>query len=179
MSLVVILQYLFAVLCVATALYVAFGRNTLRTSIAFFVQIAAAGGVLMGLNADYLALSILAVALAGTILVISFSSIIMGSLKGDSREQDKPMKIRVASILGMALGLASGIALGACFLSEPFLSRVKAGTVLGSGDATTSIHVLGRMMLGSQLVVFEILALVVLVTVIGAGLLLRKIEHGR
>jgi NADH:ubiquinone oxidoreductase subunit 6 (subunit J) len=170
MMLATVLGYFFAVTCVIASIYVVTSRDLLRISIAFFIEIASVGGVLLSLNADYLALIVFAVGLIGTILVISFSSVIMGSLKDSlATMKEKPL----TRVWGMLLGIGVGSAIGWAFLSAPILEMAQDTEPAKEID----VLLLGRMMLGEQLPVFEILAVLVLIVVIGAGLLLRKPSH--
>lgn len=167
------LSAFFVVMCVLASLYVAFSRDLLRTSIAFFIELASVGGVLLGLNADYLALIMFMVGLMGTVLVISFASVIMGSLKESLKSKRTPGssgKERATRALGMILGLSVGAAIGWAFLTAPFLQSSE----VVHAETQMDVDILGKTLLGDQVVVFEILAVMVLLVVIGAGLLLRK-----
>lgn len=161
-----VLTYFFATICIGASLYVALSNDMLRGTIAFFVELAAISGVLLTLNADYLAVVVFVVALMGTALVISFSSVITGSLK---TQEQKP-QTTVAKVFGMAIGLALGATIGWTFLSISYSTEVPAALSPTAGG----INAIGRMMLGEQLVVLELLAMIVLIVVVGAGLLLRK-----
>lgn len=163
-----VLSYFFATTCIVASLYVAISKDMLRGTIAFFVELAAISGVLLTLNADYLAVVVFVVALLGTVLVISFSSVITGSLK--SQHQSQNAQTSVARVLGMFLGLGLGATIGWAFLSISYSTNVPAALSPAAGE----INAIGRMMLGEQLVVLELLAMIVLIVVVGAGLLLRK-----
>jgi NADH:ubiquinone oxidoreductase subunit 6 (subunit J) len=173
MTTTAVLGEVFGAICVIAAAYAAFSRDLLRVSIAFFVELAAVSGVLLTLNADYLALVVFCCGLMGTILVISFSSAIMGSLKTSFRnELEGSGGSRLARAFGMALGLAVGAAIGWALLTAPFVDVSAEATVAKEPD----VHLLGKMMLGEQVAVFELLGVVLLVVVVGAGLLLRRDE---
>lgn len=171
MTLAAILGYFFVATCVLSAIYAAFSRDLLRVSIAFFIELASVGGVLLSLNADYLALSIFVVGLMGTIVVISFSTVIMGSLKESfQREAQTSGSGTATRVLGMALGLGIGAAIAWAFLTAPFLDLSNPPPVSNEAD----VMLLGRTMLGEQVAVFELLGILILLVVVGAGLLLRK-----
>lgn len=171
MTATVLLGYFFGAVCILASIYVALSRDLLRVTIAFFIELASISGVLLTLNAAYLALVVLAVALIGTVLVISFSSVIMGSLKTSFGHETATGRSLVTKIFGMALGLGLGGALGWAFLAGPAVNQQVA--ISNDSEAIGSV-VIGRMMLGEQVVVMELLAMMVLVVVVGAGLLLRK-----
>lgn len=165
------LGYFFVATCLVSAIYAAASRDLFRVSIAFFIELTSVGGVLLTLNADYLALVVFTVGLMGTILVTLFSSIIMGSLKDCfEREMDGAGRTKAARVLGMLLGLSVGAAIGWAFLTAPFLDITKEAVPTRDVD----VQLLGRMMLGDQVVVFELLGVLILLVVVGAGLLLRK-----
>lgn len=171
MTFAALLGYFFVLSCVLTAAYAAFSRDLLRVSIAFFIELASVGGVLLTLNADYLALIVFSVGLMGTILFISFSTIIMGSLKTSFQsETNGSGRGRATRFFGMLLGFCVGGAIGWAFLNAPFLDVTQQPAALREAD----VQLLGRMMLGEQLAVFELLGIMVLLVVVGAGLLLRK-----
>ncbi len=167
----IVLGYFFAIVCVISTIYAAVSRDLFRVTIAFFVEITCVSGVLLTLNADYIALIVFTLGLMGTILVISFSSVIQGSLKDSFRAEavDSGSR-RVTRLFGMILGLGLGAAIGWAFLTAPFLDVTKTPVISQEVD----VVVLGRMMLGEQLAVFELLGVMILVVVVGAGLLLRK-----
>lgn len=171
MSETVLLGYFFGAICVIAAIYVALSRDLLRVTIAFFVELASLSGVLLTLNAAYLALVVLAVALIGTVLVISFSRVIMGSLKSSFHRESAVGRSLVTRIFGMFLGLGLGAAIGWAFLTGPSAGQLALSST--DGEAVGAV-LLGRMMLGEQVVVMQLLAVMVLVVVVGAGLLLRK-----
>jgi NADH:ubiquinone oxidoreductase subunit 6 (subunit J) len=171
MSASLLLGYFFVGVCILSAIYAAVSRDLFRVSIAFFIELASVGGVLLSLNADYLALVVFAVGLMGTMLVLSFSSIIMGSLKDSFRaEVERSGRGRLTRAFGMVLGLGVGGAIGWGFLTAPFLDVKKEAVMSQGADVLT----LGRMMLGDQLAVFELMGVLILLVVVGAGLLLRK-----
>ena len=171
MTATIVLGHFFAVVCVIATIYAALSRDLFRVTIAFFVELTCVSGVLLTLNADYIALIVFALGLMGTILVISFSSVILGSLKDSFRaEAEDSGSRRVTRLFGMFLGLGLGAAIGWAFLTAPFLDVTKTPVVSQEVD----VVVLGRMMLGEQLAVFELLGVMILVVVVGAGLLLRK-----
>lgn len=174
MTATALLGYLFVVICVISTLYAAISRDLLRVSIAFFVELSSVGVVLLTLNADYLALIIFAIGLMGTILVIAFSSVIMGSLKDSFlSELETSRTKRLPRAVGMLIGLGVGAAVGWAFLTAPFLDFTKQPIVSSDAD----VLLIGRMLLGDHLVVFELLGIMVLLVVVGAGLLLRKPEN--
>ncbi|MBI3543992.1 MAG: NADH-quinone oxidoreductase subunit J [Deltaproteobacteria bacterium] len=166
-----LLGYFFVGVCVIAAIYAAVSRDLFRVSIAFFVELSSVGGVLLSMNADYLALVVFAVGLMGTILVLSFSSIIMGSLKESFRaDVEQSGRSRLTRAFGMILGIGVGVAIGWAFVTAPFLDSKKEAVAAKAVD----VQVLGRMMLGDQIAVFELLGVMILLVVVGAGLLLRK-----
>lgn len=169
MSATAVTGYLFGAICLLASIYVGLSRDLMRVTIAFFVELAALGVVLLTLNADYLALVVLAVAVLGTVLVISFSSIILGSLKDSFKREAESGKGLLTRLFGMALGLGLGAAIGWAFFTGP-----AAGEMPPPESPAIGAGVLGRMMLGEQIVVLELLAMMVLVVVVGTGLLLRK-----
>ena len=171
MTWTIVLGYFFAVVCVLSTIYAALSRDLLRVTIAFFIEMTCVSGVLLTLNADYIALVVFTLGLMGTILVTSFSSVILGSLKESFRaEVEHSGSRRVTRLFGMVLGLGVGAAIGWAFLTAPFLDVTKTPYISQEVD----VVVLGRMMLGEQLAVFELLGVMILVVVVGAGLLLRK-----
>lgn len=171
MTLAAVLGYLFAGTLLGSAIYAAFSRDLLRVSIAFFIELASVGGVLLSLNADYLALVVFSIGIMGTMLVVSFSTIVMGSLKDSFRDEAETAgRRKFTRFFGMALGLFVGVAIGWAFLTAPFLEVASPPAPTTEAD----VQLLGRMLLGDQLAVFELLGVLVLLVVLGTGLLLRK-----
>ena len=59
------LTWFFGAICVFSSLYVALSRDLFRMSLAFFLELAGVGGILLSLNADYLAIILFATAILG------------------------------------------------------------------------------------------------------------------
>jgi NADH:ubiquinone oxidoreductase subunit 6 (subunit J) len=169
--------YFFAAISVLAALYIAVSRDILRMSVAFFVEEAALGGVLLTLGADYLALFMFMSGVLGAAIIVTFSSVTMGELKtsivsGGGRPENERAGV-IPRVLGMLLGLGIGGALAWVFLTAPF----GGGAVAAGGDQSreaTDVAFLGKLLLGEHAAVFEILAVMILLVVVGAGLLLRR-----
>src|SRR5579883_1045441 len=156
-----LLAYISVFLCIFSAVYVALGTDLYRVTIAFFVELAGVGGVLLSLNADYLALMLFVLGLLGAIIVITFSSIIAGKLK-----PPKPVN-RLAQATGMILGLSLGGAMGWALLTSPLVAKTEVVT----GPQLIDMPFLGKLLLSNQVAVFELLSVLVLMAVIGAGIL--------
>jgi NADH:ubiquinone oxidoreductase subunit 6 (subunit J) len=168
--------YFFAAISVLAALYIAISRDLLRMSVAFFIEEAALGGVLLTLGADYLALFMFMSGVLGAAIIVTFSSVTMGELKtsigaGGERPDDARAGV-IPRVLGMLLGLGIGGALAWVFLTAPFGGGAAAGGE--QSREATDVAFLGQLLLGEHAAVFEILAVMILLVVVGAGLLLRR-----
>ena len=168
MTISIFLGYAVALIAMVAAVYVALSRDLLRVTIAFFIEVACVGGVLLDLNAEYLAIVVFLVGVLGTVLVVSFSSVILGSLKESFRRELQTRSQRMTQLFGVTLGLGVSTAMGFILISSAFLKPQVSMMMIG--DA----RVFGQMFLGEQLVVFEILSIIILGVIIGTALLLRK-----
>ena len=180
MSLTTVLGYFFGFICLSAALYIAFGNDLIRVTIAFFLELAGVSGVLLSLNADYLALTVFGVAVVGAVVITIFSSVIMeGGLKECLLHEERRSQALkgnskaslIFRIVGLSIGLGLGVILARAFLSVSFQGLERAN------PTDVNIVQLGNTMMGEQVVVFEMLAVFILIVVIGAGLLLRKPSH--
>ncbi|MEW6057428.1 MAG: NADH-quinone oxidoreductase subunit J [Bdellovibrionota bacterium] len=175
MTLLEVMTFLFMVLCVLSATYIAFARDLLRSSIAFFVELFSVSGVLLSLKADYLALAIFGVALMGTVLLLYFASVVSSNLREVFRQPSTKASTRhLTRGLGVVLGIAVGVSIAWAFLSVSKLRPVVGASQSAASALKADVHVLGDKMLTDHLAVFELFGVLVLLTVVGTGLLLRK-----
>jgi NADH:ubiquinone oxidoreductase subunit 6 (subunit J) len=171
-----VFAWFFSVICLVSAIYVAFSKDLIRVGIAFFIEFASLGAILLTLNADYLALVVVSVGIMGVILVSSFSAEIMGGLKkAFVKDESKPGQFP-ARLSGMIIGLSVGGAIGWAFLTAPFLASLKVSEPVRN---TPDVTQLGQMMLGDHVAVFELLGVLLLLVVVGTGLLLRRSSNVR
>ena len=173
-SIVGILGYaLLSIGVIGVSVYIALGSDFLKIGIAFLLQCLCLSGIFLILNQVYLAIFSLFVAFLGPVLVIS-----LGSTIAENQSVSRPIiasdsKSKALRISGFCSGIVLGLVLSMCFLSLPLL---KEGAQIGTNITETNSTgiALGQTLLGDQVVVFELVALMVLAFVIGTGILMRR-----
>lgn len=156
------LFYLFAGLTVGSALGIVLSRNIVRTAVLLLFTLLGAAGLYFLLAAEFLAVVQLVVYAGGTLILIVFG-VMLTSKSPYARYGARPLETAVALLAGLAalVGLLLAI-LSARFDSVPLQAE------------TYPVAALGKALLGSYLVPFELVSVLLLAVMIGAAYLARR-----
>ena len=156
-----VLFYLFALMSVASALYVMMSRNIVRTAVGLLFTLIGVAGLYFLLNAEFLAAVQLVVYAGGTLILIVFG-VMLTSKSPFSRFEPKLAEV----MLAMSFGLILLISLIAGIVRAKFNSQmVETGYY--------PLETLGQALLGDFLVPFELASVLLLVVMIGAAYLAK------
>ena len=155
------LFYIFALMSVASAIWVVVSRNIVRTAVALLFTLIGVAGLYFLLNAEFLAAVQLVVYAGGTLILIVFG-VMLTSKSPFSRFEPKLAEVMVA----MSLGLVLLLALIAGIERATFNSQM-----IDTG--TYPLDKLGQALLGDYLVPFELSSVLLLVVMIGAAYLAK------
>lgn len=161
------LFWIFAALTGASALGVVVSRNIVRTAVALMFTLVGVAGLYFLLHAEFLAAAQLVVYVGGTLILIIFG-VMLTSKSPFSKFTPTRVEVIVAVVLGVAM-----------------LSALVAGTRMAivagqlAADPATRpagpypVAGLGRGLLGTYLVPFELASVVLLAVMIGAAFLAK------
>jgi NADH:ubiquinone oxidoreductase subunit 6 (subunit J) len=156
-----VLFYIFALMSVASALYVVMSRNIVRTAVGLLFTLIGVAGLYFLLNAEFIAAVQLVVYAGGTLILIVFG-VMLTSKSPFSRFEPKLAEV----MLAMSFGLVLLIALIAAIVRAKFNSQmIDAGYY--------PLETLGQALLGDFLVPFEVVSVLLLVVMIGAAYLAK------
>ena len=158
----IVLFYLFAAMCVGSALTVVISRNIVRTAVSLLTALLGVAGLYLSLHAEFLAAVQLVVYAGGTLVLIIFGVMLTNN---STYQLYRPKRIEVAVAVLVATML--GITLITAILDSKFGSRV------AGGDDAYPVLNLGQALLGDFLVPFELISVLLLAVMIGAAYLAK------
>jgi NADH-quinone oxidoreductase subunit J len=179
-----VLFYAFATLAVLGALAILIGRNIVRTAVWLLSTLAAAAGLYFLMGATFIGAIQLIVYTGGTLVLIIFGVMLTSK---NPRISYFPKRVEVAAALVLCVVLAGGliwVCLGTQWHAGPIPSASAAELAkLPPADAArlTDLNAagndgtanMGRQLLTTYLVPFEVLSLLLLAVLIGASYLAR------
>jgi NADH-quinone oxidoreductase subunit J len=157
-----ILFYLLAILSGGSAVGVVVSRNIVRTAVFLLFALVGVAGLYFLLAAEFLAAVQLVIYAGGTLILMVFG-VMLTSKSPFSRFEPKRIEVLIASLIGIVL-LGSLIA---AIVGTPFPSAAIA-------NGPYPIEKLGQALLGDYLVPFEIASVLLLVVMIGAAYLAKR-----
>jgi NADH-quinone oxidoreductase subunit J len=154
--------YLLAALSVAGAAAVALSPNVLHSALGLLGALVGAGALYAMLSADFLAVTQFLVYVGGVLVLILFAVMLTN-------------RIGQVNVSNVSLGTRSGVALLAALLPPLFLVAVAAPwAVRPPPPLAPTTRELGNAFLGRWLLPFELVSLLLLVTLVGAVIIARK-----
>ncbi|MCX6160315.1 MAG: NADH-quinone oxidoreductase subunit J [Ignavibacteriae bacterium] len=157
-----ILFYVFAVLAVATAFYVVFAKNVIHSAFALFGTLFAVAGLFVLLNADFIAITQIMVYVGG-ILVLMIFGVMLTTKIADIDIHTKNLN-RIPAIL-----FSTGITVILIFIL--FTTKWNIKPQVQNQETVSQI---GKLMLTTYLLPFEIASIVLLVALVGSAMYARK-----
>ncbi len=163
MELFDVVFYLFAFITVVSAFIVVFSRNIIYAAFSLLFTFFGVAGLYVLLNADFLAVTQILIYVGGILVLLLFgvmltSSVINVDIKTETI-QTVPALVLVAIVAGSLSGL--------------FYSTWKDASAPEASVVTTT-PTLGKMLMTSYLLPFEIASVVLLVALIGATFIARR-----
>lgn len=177
MDLTAIVFFLFIALTLGGAATVLLTRNVLYAAYSLLLALIGVAGLFVFASADFLAVSQLVIYVGGVLVLVLFGVMLTNKpVRSSSAETDAPSE-RPNSILTeirqpwLAMALAGGLFWGL------FRLLASAHFVMFERPlpaATTSIDTIGRQLMTEYLLPFEIISILLLVALVGAGFLAKK-----
>ncbi len=157
-----VLFYSLAAITIGSALVVTFGRNLVRSAFALFFTLMGMAAIFIYLAADFVAIMQIFVYIGGILVLILFGIWLT------HRIIDLDIRAgRVQLVPGVTLGLVLLLVLWMAIRSFALLDRVPAGYIATSRG-------IGRLLLTTYLLPFEIASVALLVALVGAIVIGRK-----
>lgn len=177
MDLTALVFFLFIALTLGGAATVLLTRNVLYAAYSLLLALIGVAGLFVFASADFLAVSQLVIYVGGVLVLVLFGVMLTNKpVRSTSTDTDAPSE-RSNAILTeirqpwLALALAGGLFWGLCRL------LANAHFVLFERPlpaANTSIDTIGRQLMTEYLLPFEIISILLLVALVGAGFLAKK-----
>lgn len=160
---------LLQLVAVISGVYFLFSKSLYRVSVALFLQGIAISGITLALGFRSLSLVLFFWALVTTLLFLAFSSSIVGDL--NHALQKSETKKGLLAYVGLVIG---------ALLCFGFLWALrKQGLALSGYISSPGIPMeeLGKNLLEDQVVVFHLMGFLLLIVVLGASTLRRRIDY--
>ena len=157
-----VLFWVMALATVGSAAGVAFTRDIVRSSLSLLGALLAVGGLYVLLGADFLGITQLLLYVGGVLVLLLFA--VMLTHRGGDRRGSNPF---LGAKRGVVLLVALGLGLGGLAFVTPW------GGSLDPQEPPTTAK-LGEIFLSSNLLVFELWSLLLLVALVGAVVVARK-----
>lgn len=163
MELYTIFFYLFALITLGSASIVVFSKNIVYAAFALLFALFGVAGLYVLLMADYLAITQLLVYVGG-ILVLLLFGVMLTSKVVDVQMKTNTIQTVPAVII---LGLLSGTIVGVFWSTDWYELTV-------TPDVAKTAPDIGKLLLTSYLLPFEIASVILLVALIGASMIARR-----
>ncbi|MFN6944730.1 MAG: NADH-quinone oxidoreductase subunit J [Cytophagaceae bacterium] len=157
-----ILLYVFALITTFFAIYIVFTKNVLYAAFALLGTLIGVSALYVFAGADFIALTQIIIYVGGTLVLIMFGIMLSNRVSGD-KNIISPFKNQ---FLGVLAGITIFVVLFLGILRANF-AAVSAEWGKGSIDGTT-IPQIGKNLMTTYILPFEIVAMLLLVALIGA-----------
>ncbi|AFN75603.1 NADH dehydrogenase subunit J [Melioribacter roseus P3M-2] len=159
-----IIFYLFAIITVASAFIVVTTRNIVYSAYSLLLTLFGISGIYVLLGADFLAVVQIMVYVGGILILLLFGVMLTNKITS--------VDIRTGAVHLLPAAISSGVLLG-------ILWAVMTWTDWKTYDAqipSTTIFGLGKILITNYVLIFELLAILLLVALIGAASIARREE---
>jgi NADH-quinone oxidoreductase subunit J len=163
MELYDVIFWFFAAVTLGSAAVVVFSRNIIYSAFALLFTFFGVAGIYVLLSADFLAITQLLVYVGGILVLLVFGVMLTNKVVSVEMKTGT-MQVLPASIV---IALAAGTLCGVFYVTD--------WRVIPSGNALpTTAGEIGRMMMTTYLLPFEVASVVLLVALVGAAMVSRK-----
>lgn len=163
MELYTIFFYIFAIITLGSAVIVVFSRNIVYAAFALLFSLFGVAGLYVLLMADFLAITQLLVYVGGILVLVLFSVMLTSKVIDVQMKSATIQTVPAVAILGVLAGTIIGI-----FWSTDWF------VLQGIPDVTKTAPQIGKLMMTSYLLPFEIASVILLVALIGAAMIARR-----
>ncbi|MGK9476055.1 NADH-quinone oxidoreductase subunit J family protein [Melioribacter sp. OK-6-Me] len=159
-----IIFYLFAIITVVSAFIVVTTRNIVYSAYSLLLTLFGISGIYVLLGADFLAVVQIMVYVGGILILLLFGVMLTNKITS--------VDIRTGTIHLLPAAIGSGILLGILWAVMTWTDWKTYDTQIPS----TTIFGLGKILITNYVLIFELLALLLLIALIGAASIARREE---
>jgi NADH-quinone oxidoreductase subunit J len=164
MTYITILFYVFALLTIASAVYVVTTKNIIHSAIALFLTLFSIAALYVLLKADFIAVTQIMVYIGGILILLVFGIMLTNKIT--------EIDLTTKSLNPIpAIIFSVGITVILIFIMLTTKWNIKMPI-----NNESTVNQIGKLMLTSYLLPFEIASIVLLVALIGASMYARKIN---
>jgi NADH-quinone oxidoreductase subunit J len=167
MNFFTIIFYFFAVLTLGAAGFVVFSRNIVHSAFALLFAFFGVAGLYVLLMADFIAITQLLIYVGGILVLLIFGVMLTNRMINVDIKagtiQTLPGVLLASALAGMLVGMFWST--DWMMLQEPI-------------DPATSAPEIGRMLMTTYLLPFEIASVILLVALVGAAMIARREKNG-
>lgn len=164
MELTAILFYLFSLVTIGAACVMVFSKNVVHSAFALMFTLIGVAALYVLLYADFLAATQLLVYVGGILILILFGLMLTG------QGQTVTFKsVTVNIVPGTVLSVAAGALLIYAFTTTGW-------NVIEPIERTETVHEMGMMLMGSYILPFIVIGVLLLIAIIGAILMSTRIS---
>lgn len=159
--------YIFAFITVGFAIYITFSKNVLYSAFALLGTLLGVSALYVLAGADFIALTQIIIYVGGVLVLIMFGIMLTGKVTG-SRELISGLK---NPVLGGITGIIIFCVLVLAILKSNFvaLDWISRSAETGSGIKESTFFTIGKNLMTTHLLPFEVAAILLLVALIGAA----------
>lgn len=163
MNLLDAIFYFFAAITVISAAIVVFSRNIIYSAFSLLFTFFGAAGLYVLLSADFLAVTQILVYVGG-ILVLLLFGVMLTSKVIDVEMKTGTLQTVPATII---IAVIAGVLCGVFWITDWMV-------VPGQPDLATAAPAIGEMFMSTYILPFEVVAVVLLIAMLGAGIIARR-----
>lgn len=181
MNIAQILFYVMGFVALASALLVAVSNNLVRSLFMFFVTLFALAGLYVFALADFVAVTQIVIYVGGVLVLMLFAFMLSNKDTLNNLKQGNSRFISVGKLPAVLVAVLFAIVLvNAIIKAEPdhiqwIKASAQSGTMIKPNDSM--INNIGINFMTRYLLPFEVISVLLMMTLIGAAHLARKEEH--
>jgi NADH:ubiquinone oxidoreductase subunit 6 (subunit J) len=181
MNIEVILFYVMGFVALASALLVAASNNLVRSLFMFFVTLFALAGLYVFALADFVAVTQIVIYVGGVLVLMLFAFMLSNKAVLNNLQQSNSRFISVGKLPALLVAALFLIVLvNAIYKAQPdslqwVKAAVQSNNAMKPGD--NMINNIGINLMTRYLLPFEVVSVLLMMTLIGAAHLARKEEH--
>jgi len=176
-----VLFYVMGFVALASALLVAASKNLVRSLFMFFVTLFALAGLYVFALADFVAVTQIVIYVGGVLVLMLFAFMLSNKEVLNNLQQSNSRFISMGKLPGILVGVLFFIVLvNAILKAQPdnlewIKASVQSNNVIRPNDQM--INNIGINLMTRYLLPFEVISVLLMMTLIGAAHLARKEEH--
>lgn len=158
--------WFFAILIISSAIVVVSSRNIIYSVFALLFTFFGVAGIYVILSADFLAITQIMIYIGGILVLLIFGVMLTNRITGVDIKSGQTGKVQI-----LFAGFISVVVIG---LLIYLFTTTRWNTVATHKEISSSVNVIGNIMLTNYLLAFESASVLLLIAIIGAALIARR-----